>query len=79
MFKYLLHSGKNNKIKYYFKNYLFVYLWPDFLCRIRRKSIINSLNTRSDKDYILSRVDYYCRLQSTVFCKKIKGVLQILV
>ena len=75
MLKYLLHRGKNNNVEYCFKNYLFVYLWPDYLCRIRRKSIINSLNTRSDKDYILSRVDYYCRLQSTVFLQEDKGRL----
>lgn len=75
MFKYLFCSGKNSKLEYYLKNYLFVYLWPNWLCRIRRKALINSLNSRPDKDYILSRVNYYCRLQTVAGLQDSKGAI----
>lgn len=75
MFKYLFHNGKNSKLKYYLKNYLFVYLWPDWACRVRQKALISSLNNRQDKDYILSRVNYYCRLQTIVSLQDNKGTI----
>lgn len=73
MFKYLFHSGKNSKWKYYLKNFLRVYLLPDCLYRMRLQALINSVNTRTDKEYILRRVDYYCRLQSVTPLTQDKG------
>lgn len=75
MLKYLFRSGKNNKLKYYIINFIRVYSIPDFLYRVRRKAIIDSLNNRLDKDYILSRVDYYCRLQSVIPMQEDKGMI----
>lgn len=75
MLKFLFQSGKNNKLKYYIKNFMRVYLIPDYLYRVRRQTIINSLNNRSDKDYILSRVNYYCRLQSVAPLQEDKGMI----
>lgn len=57
----MLHSGKNNKPIYYLCNYAQM-LVPDVLYRRRLPSILKSLNTRSDRGYILDRVNYYCRL-----------------
>ena len=58
---YKLHSGKNNKFTYLLKNYLRL-LVPDALYRSRLESTLKRVDTREDKDYILRRVDYYCRL-----------------
>ncbi len=73
--KYLLHSGKNSKLKYYFKSYSSVYCLPDGLFRARRQKIIDSLSTRPDKEYILSRVDYYCRLCTVSALRDDKGAI----
>lgn len=61
-FKYFFHSGKNSKLAYYGKNFLRLYLLPDAWYRAKREAILHSLEKRKDRDYILSRVDYYCRL-----------------
>lgn len=61
-FKYMFCNGKNSKLFYYVKNYLRVYCTPDWWYRWRRTAILRSLEKRADKAYILSRVDYYCRL-----------------
>jgi len=65
MFKYLIHSGKNSKLKYYAKNSLMVYFIPNIIFRIRRRTIIEYLKSREDKEYITDRVNYYCRLSRT--------------
>lgn len=67
MLKYILHSGKNSKLTYYVGNFLRLFLIPDFWYRSKRKAILQSLEKRSDKEYILSRVDYYCQLKKEVF------------
>lgn len=58
---YKLHSGKNNKLAYMTKNYL-LQLVPDCFFRKRLSRVLSSLDTRSDKDYIMRRVDYCCKL-----------------
>lgn len=73
MLKYLLHSGKNGKLPYYLRNMARTYLLPDALFRARRKAIIESLDTRPDRDYILRRVDYYCRLSTPAPLQEDKG------
>lgn len=58
---YKLHNGKNSKFLYYTQNYL-SFLIPSIWFRCRLKKMLRSLDSRKDKDYILSRVDYYCKL-----------------
>lgn len=59
---YRLNSGKNNKMLYYIRNYAMLAM-PKCLFRNRLKSKIASLKNRSDKEYILDRVNYYNKLQ----------------
>lgn len=59
---YKLHSGKNNKFTYLLKNYLSL-LVPNSLYRHKLERKLSEADTRADKEYITSRVDYYCRLQ----------------
>lgn len=58
---YRLKSGKNNKLLYYIKNYIGMAV-PKALFGCRLKSRMASLNGRSDKEYILDRVNYYNKL-----------------
>lgn len=57
----MLRSGKNIKALYYLSNYAQM-LIPNCLFNSRLERILNSLDEREDKAYILDRVDYYCRL-----------------
>lgn len=57
----MLHSGKNSKLAYYVGSYLHL-LVPRFLLRYRLQRLLDEYAHRSDKEYIDSRVDYYCRL-----------------
>lgn len=59
---YKLHSGKNNKFTYLLKNYLSL-LVPNSLYRHKLERKLSEADARADKEYITSRVDYYCRLQ----------------
>jgi len=59
--RYLLHSGKNPKWKYYLNAYAYLGV-PAWLLRARAKRLLASIESRSDRDYILDRVAYYCRL-----------------
>ena len=64
MFSYLiykLNSGQNSKVLYYTQSYLSL-LVPSIFYRLKLKRELQSLNKRDDKDYILRRVDYYCKL-----------------
>lgn len=62
---YTLHSGKNNKFAYYLRSYLRL-LVPRAFCRWRLPRILAEIETREDRDYIRQRVDYYCRLETSV-------------
>lgn len=63
---YIFKSGKNPKFVYYGIN-LLRQIIPSFLFRMRRKSTIARLiASRSDMDYIESRVNYYNKLTSSV-------------
>lgn len=59
--KYLLHSGKNPKWQYYLRSYAQL-CTPRCLLRPRAENLLQSLENRPDKQYILDRVDYYCQL-----------------
>jgi hypothetical protein len=58
---YLLHSGKNSKLKYYVRSYLREYTpWVFSQCRLGR--LLREVERRDDRDYIMQRADYYCKL-----------------
>ncbi len=58
---YLLHSGKNNKLRYYIHSYLLEYT-PRWLSHIRLKHLLEKVEKRSDWNDIAERVDYYNKL-----------------
>ncbi|MBQ7420044.1 MAG: lipopolysaccharide biosynthesis protein [Prevotella sp.] len=58
---YLLHSGKNSNQKYFAKAYLRKCI-PSCITRMLLKRELAKLDDYPDKDDILKRVDYYCKL-----------------
>lgn len=62
---YLLHSGKNPKFVYYGKNYLRL-LIPSVFYNVRRGRVLASIESRTDNDYIMRRVNYYNKLTATI-------------
>ncbi|OWP84778.1 lipopolysaccharide biosynthesis protein [Flavobacterium davisii] len=59
---FLFNSGKNPKWKYYLSNIMLNSL-PNFIFRRQYQKLITDFNSRSDKDYILERVNYYNKLE----------------
>ena len=67
---YLLHNGKNSNLKFFIKGYLREYT-PKFFDQWRLDHILKRLDEHPDKDYILQRVNYYCKLEAdTPFDRK---------
>ncbi len=64
-FRYTFRNGKNNKIAYYAAQYLSL-MMPNFVYRARRRRLMSKFDkmSQSEKDIILDRVDYYCKLQN---------------
>jgi hypothetical protein len=62
---YRLKSGKNSKFKYYARNFFRLYCVPDRSCRARREALLRDVASRQDREYIMARVDYYCKLNGT--------------
>ena len=60
---YLLHNGKNSHLKYYIKCYLREWI-PRFFSQMQLEGELHKLDNRPDKEYILNRVNYYCKLIS---------------
>lgn len=60
-FRLPFSNGKNKKIIYYVKNGM-KFLFPKSLCRKRREKILQNARERRDADYIIDRVNYYCKL-----------------
>ncbi len=58
---YLLHSGKNNKMKFFIKAYMQQCV-PTWITRRLLKHELQQLEKRDDSKDILRRVDYYCKL-----------------
>jgi hypothetical protein len=58
---YMLHSGKNSNLKYYIRSYLREYT-PKIFSRMQLNRILRQLNQRQDKEEIMRRVNYYCKL-----------------
>ena len=59
---HLKPRGKNSKIAYHWRC-LMHRLAPLFWLRRRSKELLNSLDSRPDREYILERVDYCCKLR----------------
>ena len=53
--------GKNSRLSYHWRC-LCHRLAPRWWLSSRAKALLDSLDNRADKDYILERVNYYCRL-----------------
>ena len=62
---YLKPRGKNLRITYHLRC-LGHRLTPRWWLSRRSKDLLNSLEGRSDKEYIWQRVNYYCQLRDTV-------------
>lgn len=62
---YTLNSGKNMKFAYYFRCYMRL-LEPRCLCRNRLPRLLAQIESRQDRDYIMRRVDYYCKINAPV-------------
>lgn len=60
---YTLHSGKNSKLAYYIAGTART-LVPKWLLRPLLRGRLASLQSRADRDYILDRVGYYCKLDA---------------
>ena len=58
---YMLHSGKNSKAKFFAKAYLRRCV-PTWVTRRLLKSMLQQIERRADRDDILRRADYYCKL-----------------
>ena len=57
----MLHSGKNSNLKYYIRSYLREYT-PKIFSRMQLNRILRQLDQRQDKEEIMRRVNYYCKL-----------------
>ncbi|MBR4731064.1 MAG: lipopolysaccharide biosynthesis protein [Prevotella sp.] len=58
---YMLHSGKNSKMKFFAMAYLQQCV-PAWVKRLSLKKKLQLLEKCDDRDDIMKRVDYYCRL-----------------
>ena len=59
---YMLHSGKNSKLRYYLTSYLWI-LTPHCLLSLFRKMVLSKVSQRDDWEEISQRMDYYNKLQ----------------
>jgi len=59
--QYKLHSGKNSKLLYYLNGYSSL-LVPSFVWQWQRDKLLQEIELSDDKDYIHSRINYYCKL-----------------
>ena len=60
--KYKLSSGKPPKIIFFLKGFLKMCV-PGWYYQYKKKKLIQSLEQRNDKDYILERVSYYNKVE----------------
>ena len=60
---YIFHNGHNSRLVYMLRSFA-RYAVPKTLLRRRLTSLLCELGSRADKEYILSRVDYYNKLAS---------------
>jgi hypothetical protein len=57
----MLHSGKNSNLKYYLRSYLREYT-PKVFSQWQLKGLLRHVDQRTDREEILRRADYYCKL-----------------
>ena len=69
MIYYLLHNGKNSNLKYFIRSYLREYT-PKIFSQMNLERELRKLDSRPDKDYILQRVNYYCKLTPQGFTNR---------
>jgi hypothetical protein len=60
---YLLHSGKNSKLKFFFKAYLQQCV-PTWITRRLLKYYLRQVDDREDRKELHWRADYYCKLSA---------------
>ena len=60
---YMLHSGKNSKLKFYARSYLREYT-PRIFARRQLNRLLREAERSADHDYIMQRADYYCKLSA---------------
>lgn len=58
---YRLNSGKNSKLLYFVKSILRTHIPRPLLAMMLRRRLAG-VDARADRDYILDRVNYYCKL-----------------
>ena len=58
---YLRHNGKNSNLLYFLKAYIREYS-PKCFIRWMLNDELKKIDQREDRDYILKRADYYCKL-----------------
>ncbi len=66
---YLLHNGKNSNLKYFIKSYVREYT-PKIFSQVWLEHELQKLYKRPDKDYILERINYYCKLTPELFTNR---------
>lgn len=59
--RYLLHSGKNSKLKFYIRCYIRK-MTPAAFFRMHTDNLLDEIEKRSDKEYIHNRANYYNKL-----------------
>lgn len=65
--KYLFLNGKSSKFVYYFTHYIKLMI-PSIVYRHRRKRLLSKFDrmSQSEREYILDRVEYYCKLHEVL-------------
>ena len=66
---YLLHNGKNSNLKYFIKSYTREFT-PKIFSQVWLEHELQKLYKRPDKDYILERINYYCKLTPELFTNR---------
>lgn len=61
--RYIFNSGKNSKFAYYLRGYASE-LVPSCYWRSQREGLLAQIAQREDREYIRSRIDYYCPMNA---------------
>ncbi len=61
--RYIFNSGKNSKFTYYLRGYASE-LVPSCYWRSQREGLLAQIAQREDREYIRSRIDYYCPMNA---------------
>lgn len=66
MIVFYISSAAVNRLRYSFFERIFVDVYADLFFRLCRKRYLAQVETRSDKDYIYERVNYYNKMRHPV-------------